>query len=93
MAYDQTPQPQALPGQDLNGPSSEGQSPQASPMSTPQQPKGLQQAAKVHVSMAMDLLSQSLPALGPDSDPPSSRPLETDPESWIMAPKRVPHQT
>ena len=37
-------------------------------MATPQQPKGLQQAAKVHVSMAMDLLSQSLPALGPDSE-------------------------
>ena len=37
-------------------------------MTTPQQPKGLQQAAKVHVSMGMDLLSQSLPALGPDTD-------------------------
>ncbi len=42
--------------------------PGASPMATPQQPKGLQQAEKVHVMMSMDLLAQAIPALGPNSE-------------------------
>ena len=37
-------------------------------MATPQQPKGLQQAEKVHVMMSMDLLAQAIPALGPQSE-------------------------
>src|ERR1700686_622637 len=42
--------------------------PGTAPMSTPQEPKGLQQASKVHVMMSMDLLAQAIPALGPSSE-------------------------
>lgn len=42
--------------------------PGTSPMATPQQPKGLQQAEKVHVMMSMDLLAHAIPALGAQSE-------------------------
>jgi hypothetical protein len=37
-------------------------------MATPQEPKGLHQAAKVHVMMAADLLAQAIPSFGPQSE-------------------------
>ena len=42
--------------------------PSGSPMTTPQEPKGQQQAARVQVMMAMDLLAKSIPELGPSSE-------------------------
>jgi hypothetical protein len=36
----------------------------AAPMSTPQEPAGQRQGAMVQVSMALELMAQSLPALG-----------------------------
>ena len=42
--------------------------PGGSPMTTPQEPKGQQQAAKVQVMMAMDLLAKSIPELGPSTE-------------------------
>jgi hypothetical protein len=43
-------------------------SPMASPMSTPEPKMGSREAAMINISMAMDLLEQSLPALGSDSE-------------------------
>ena len=42
-------------------------SPMASPMSTPEPKMGSKEAAMINVGMAMDLLEQSLPALGSES--------------------------
>lgn len=41
--------------------------PMASPMSTPEPKMGNKEAALINISMAMDLLEQSLPALGSES--------------------------
>ena len=41
--------------------------PMASPMTTPEPKMGSKEAALINVSMAMDLLEQSLPALGSES--------------------------
>ena len=41
--------------------------PMASPMSTPEPKLGSKEAALINISMAMDLLEQSLPALGSES--------------------------
>jgi hypothetical protein len=42
--------------------------PSASPMSTPEPKMGNREGALVNISMAMDLLEQSLPAVGSESD-------------------------
>jgi len=42
--------------------------PIASPMSTPEPKMGNREAAMINIGMAMDLLEQSLPALGSESD-------------------------
>jgi hypothetical protein len=42
--------------------------PMGSPMSTPEPKMGNKEAAKVNISMAMDLLEQSLPAFGSESE-------------------------
>jgi hypothetical protein len=41
--------------------------PIAAPMSTPEPKMGSKEAAMINIGMAMDLLEQSLPALGSDS--------------------------
>ena len=41
--------------------------PMASPMSTPEPKMGTKEAALINISMAMDLLEQSLPAFGSES--------------------------
>ena len=41
--------------------------PIAAPMSTPEPKMGSKEAAMINIGMAMDLLEQSLPALGPES--------------------------
>jgi len=42
--------------------------PMASPMSTPEPKAGNKEGARINVQMAMDLLQQSLPAFGSDSE-------------------------
>ena len=42
--------------------------PMSSPMSTPEPKMGSKEAAMINVGMAMDLLEQSLPALGSESE-------------------------
>ena len=42
--------------------------PTAAPMSTPEPKMGSREAAMINLSMAMDLLEQSLPALGSESE-------------------------
>jgi hypothetical protein len=42
--------------------------PMASPMSTPEPKMGSKEAAMINLGMAMDLLEQSLPALGSESE-------------------------
>jgi hypothetical protein len=42
--------------------------PRASPMSTPEPKMGSKEAAMINIGMAMDLIEQSLPALGSESD-------------------------
>ena len=56
-----------------NMPSSGGMSdaetpPMASPMSTPEPKMGSKEAAMINLGMAMDLLEQSLPALGSETE-------------------------
>ena len=50
----------------IGGP--EATPPAPAPMATPEPKEGLRQAAMVNVQMAIDLLTQSLPALGSTSD-------------------------
>lgn len=45
-----------------------GTPPMASAMSTPEPKLGSKEAANINIQMAMDLLEQSLPALGSESD-------------------------
>jgi len=42
--------------------------PIAAPMSTPEPKMGSREAALINIGMAMDLLEQSIPALGPESE-------------------------
>lgn len=42
--------------------------PIAAPMSTPEPKMGSKEAALINIGMAMDLLEQSIPALGPESE-------------------------
>ena len=42
--------------------------PMASPMSTPEPKMGSKEAAMINIGMAMDLIEQSLPALGSESE-------------------------
>ena len=58
--------PAAMPG--APGAQPPGAQPGASPMSTPQPGAGDKQSAMVNVSIAMDLLEQTLPALGSESE-------------------------
>lgn len=56
---------ETLPGA---APSDAGTPPTASPMSTPEPKMGSKEAAMINLSMAMDLLEQSLPALGSETE-------------------------
>ena len=58
--------PAAMPG--APGAPPPGALPGGSPMSTPQPAQGDKQSAMVNVSIAMDLLEQTLPALGSESE-------------------------
>ena len=58
--------PAAQPG--APGAAQPGAAPGGSPMSTPQPGAGEKQSAMVNVSIAMDLLEQTLPALGSESE-------------------------
>lgn len=49
-------------------PPTDTQAPMSAPMSTPEPKEGQRDAALINVSMAMDLLESSLPAIGSESD-------------------------
>lgn len=57
--------PSPPPGTDMSDAST---APAAAPMSTPEPKMGNREGAMVNVSMAMDLLEQSLPAFGSESE-------------------------
>lgn len=59
------PQPSAAPGFGLSDVETP---PMASPMSTPEPKMGSKEAAMINLGMAMDLLEQSLPALGSETE-------------------------
>jgi len=67
-------QGQAPENTDIPAPASAGAGPDsstppmASPMSTPEPKMGSKAAANINIQMAMDLLEQSLPALGSESE-------------------------
>lgn len=67
-----TPPEGRLPGMgDLPAPGAMSDSdtmPMASPMSTPEPKMGSKEAAMINLGMAMDLLEQSLPAIGSESE-------------------------
>lgn len=56
--------PGAAIGSDPNAP----QPPSAAPMSNPEPRLGTQESARINIGLAMDLLEQSLPGLGAESD-------------------------
>lgn len=59
-----SPMPEEMP---VGAMSDAETSPMASPMSTPEPKMGSKEAALINISMAMDLLEQSLPAFGSES--------------------------
>ena len=65
----QAPENSDIPSPDQAGTDSDsGIPPMASPMSTPEPKMGSKEAANINIQMAMDLLEQSLPALGSESE-------------------------
>lgn len=60
----QQPAPDAAMGANPNSP----QPPSAAPMSNPEPRMGSQESARINIGLAMDLLEQSLPGLGAESD-------------------------
>jgi hypothetical protein len=56
------------PDMPLPGMSDASTAPMSAPMSTPEPKMGNREGAMVNLSMAMDLLKQSLPAVGSDSE-------------------------
>ena len=63
--------PGGMPGATPGGPGAMSDAetpPMASPMSTPEPKMGSKEAAMINLGMAMDLIEQSLPALGSESD-------------------------
>lgn len=63
-----SPSPISMPGIETEGGMSPAEAPpMASPMSTPEPKMGTKEAAMINIGMAMDLLEQSLPALGSES--------------------------
>lgn len=57
-----------LPDAATTGMSTAEAPPMAAPMSTPEPKMGSREAAMINIGMAMDLLEQSLPAVGSESD-------------------------
>ena len=65
------PNPMPMAGQQPGAPLSPTDAetpPIASPMSTPEPKMGSREAAMINIGMAMDLLEQSIPALGTDTE-------------------------
>jgi hypothetical protein len=54
-------------GEEENGMDAEETPPMASPMSTPEPKMGSKEGAMINIQMALDLLQQSLPAIGSES--------------------------
>lgn len=64
----QAPENAATPAPDQVGSDAQGATPpMGSPMSTPEPKMGNKAAADINIQMAMDLLEQSLPAIGSES--------------------------
>lgn len=57
-----------IPSPASAGGSTDSSPPMGSPMSTPEPKMGSKAAANINIQMAMDLLEQSLPALGSESE-------------------------
>lgn len=55
------------PAPEVAGPGDAGAPPMGAPMSTPEPKMGNREAAMINVSMALDLLEQSLPAIGSET--------------------------
>jgi len=65
----QAPENTDIPSPDAAGAGPDSSTPpMASPMSTPEPKMGSKAAANINIQMAMDLLEQSLPALGSESE-------------------------
>ena len=65
----QAPENTDIPAPDAAGAGPDSSTPpMASPMSTPEPKMGSKAAANINIQMAMDLLEQSLPALGSESE-------------------------
>ena len=65
----QAPENTDIPAPDQAGNSPDSSNPpMTSPMSTPEPKMGSKAAANINIQMAMDLLEQSLPALGSESE-------------------------
>lgn len=65
----QAPENTDIPTPDAAGAGPDSSTPpMASPMSTPEPKMGSKAAANINIQMAMDLLEQSLPALGSESE-------------------------
>ena len=63
------PMPSAGPGETGSmGMSESGTPPMGAPMSTPEPTMGSREGAMINLSMALDLIEQALPALGPDGE-------------------------
>lgn len=62
--------------------------PMASPMATPEPKMGNREAAMINLSMAQDLLEQSLPAVGSDSDEGKSILAAIGTLNRILGPKK-----
>lgn len=65
------PMPRMAPGAspEMPAPMTDVETPPiAAPMSTPEPKMGSREAALINIGMAMDLLEQSIPALGPESE-------------------------
>lgn len=63
------PMPSAGPGEAGSmGMSESGTPPMGAPMSTPEPTMGSREGAMINLSMALDLIEQALPALGPDGE-------------------------
>lgn len=65
------PVPRMAPGAspEMPAPMTDAETPPISaPMSTPEPKMGSREAALINIGMAMDLLEQSIPALGPESE-------------------------
>ena len=76
------------PTPEAAGPGDAGAPPMSAPMSTPEPKMGNREAAMINVSMALDLLEQSLPALGSETPEGKSILLAIRTMTGLLGPKK-----